>query len=133
LYQCLQKSGKKCVKDITADGTIIVGSASDFGGTTGRKNVKILTWNECTIDTNTNYFIFNRSNLSTTAHYLSDLVEKNGTLLIKEGRYKSNPNYSSANEIKWRSDNSSHTTSQKNLSFGICFDDDFNILGNSLK
>ena len=137
LYQCVIRNGTDYyIKDITNKGKNIIGKDDrDELLESGPKTFKLLSWNSCDISDNDNYFTFNRNgaNLNTVAHYLSDLKEKDGKLVIKSSAYTSNPNNSDKNLIKWWSDDSWHWCSQRNLSYGICFDDTFNILGNSLK
>lgn len=136
LYQCvLNSNGSIWVKDITKKGTILAGdTAATNTLQTGARNFKLLTYSNCSID-DYGYFNFNRasSNFNTTAHYLSDLKCKDGKLVIASGKYTSNPNYKGRHQIIWDSDDSHHKCGYQHLSFGVCFDDNFNVLGTSLK
>lgn len=136
LYQCvLNPNGDIWIKDITRKGTILAGGNTATSTlNTGAKDFKLLTYRRCSID-DYGYFNFNRadSKFNTTAHYLSDLKCKDGKLVIASGKYTSNPNYKSSYQIVWDSDDSHHKCGYQYLSFGICFDDNFNVLGTSLK
>jgi hypothetical protein len=86
LYQCVIRNGTDYyIKDITNKGKNIIGKAGrDELLGSGAKTFKLLSWTSCAIPDDNNYFTFNRNgaNLNTVAHYLSDLKEKDGKLVI---------------------------------------------------